>query len=110
MATVQKIISLLKEKAGPKMNVIVSDVEEVFLRRHRASSAIEGFNAALRPYLQKGVTQGFLDLFRFYSNFNFTIVILIQILLLCRQIHGGTAYGSIQSPCLALRDSCSSSL
>ena len=31
-------------------------------KRHRASSAIEGFNAALRPYLwvHKGATQGFL--------------------------------------------------
>ena len=37
---------------------------------HRASSAIEGFNAALRPYLyvHKGVTQGFLDLFRAWFN------------------------------------------
>ena len=32
--------------------------------------AIEGFNAALRPflYVHKGVTQGFLDLFRAYYN------------------------------------------
>lgn len=37
---------------------------------HRASSAIEGFNAALRPhlYVHKGVTQGFLSLFRAYFN------------------------------------------
>ena len=40
------------------------------MQRHRASSAIEGFNAALRPYLyvHKGVTQGFLELFRAYFN------------------------------------------
>ena len=39
-------------------------------QRHRASSAIEGFNAALRPYLyvHKGATQGFLDLFRAWFN------------------------------------------
>jgi hypothetical protein len=39
-------------------------------KRHRASSAIEGFNAALRPYLyiHKGCTQGFLELFRAYYN------------------------------------------
>ena len=45
-------------------------VEAVLHQRHRASSAIEGFNAALRPYLyvHKGATQGFLDLFRAYFN------------------------------------------
>lgn len=39
-------------------------------KRHRASSAIEGFNAALRPYLyvHKGVTQNFLELFRAHYN------------------------------------------
>ena len=39
-------------------------------QRHRASSAIEGFNAALRPYLyvHKGATQGFLELFRAWFN------------------------------------------
>lgn len=38
--------------------------------RHRASSAIENLNSVLRPYLvvQKHVSQGFLDLFRFYWN------------------------------------------
>ena len=38
--------------------------------RYRASSAIEGFNAALRPYLyvHKGVTQNFLELFRAHYN------------------------------------------
>ena len=54
-------------------------IEEVLHQRHRASSAIEGFNAALRPYLyvHKGATkraraasgtQGFLDLFRAWFN------------------------------------------
>ena len=45
-------------------------VEELLIHRHRASSAIEGFNAALRPflYVHKGVTQGFLELFRAYFN------------------------------------------
>jgi len=49
---------------------IVVAVDCIFERRHRASSAIEGFNAALRPflYVHKGVTQGFLDLFRAYYN------------------------------------------
>ena len=45
-------------------------VGAVLVERHRASSAIEGFNATLRPYLyvHKGVTQGFLELFRAYFN------------------------------------------
>jgi hypothetical protein len=45
-------------------------VHHVVQNRYRASSAIEGFNAALRPflYVHKGVTQGFLDLFRAYYN------------------------------------------
>lgn len=39
-------------------------------RASSASSAIEGFNAALRPhlYLQKGVTPRFLVLFQAYYN------------------------------------------
>lgn len=60
----------LKQMAGPNTDNILSEVEQVFIHRYRASSAIEGFNAALRPYLyvHKGVTQGFLELFRFYYN------------------------------------------
>ncbi|MFT5164156.1 MAG: hypothetical protein ACI9FJ_002757, partial [Alteromonadaceae bacterium] len=36
----------------------------------RASSAIEGFNALLRPYMyvRKGVSQGFLELFKAWHN------------------------------------------
>ena len=42
----------------------------MLIERHRVSSAIEGFNAALRPYLyvHKGVTQGFFDLLRAWFN------------------------------------------
>jgi hypothetical protein len=49
---------------------IMVAVDSIFEKRYRASSAIEGFNAALRPflYVHKGVTQGFLDLFRAYYN------------------------------------------
>jgi len=45
-------------------------VEGLLRRRHRASSAIEGFNAALRPhlYVHTSATQGFLNLFRAYYN------------------------------------------
>ena len=60
----------LKHLAGDLTDMILAEVDHVFQRRHRASSAIEGFNAALRPflYVHKGVTQGFLELFRFYYN------------------------------------------
>jgi len=60
----------LKHLSGDQTDTILAEVDQVFLCRHRASSAIEGFNAALRPYLyvHKGVTQGFLELFRFYYN------------------------------------------
>jgi hypothetical protein len=49
---------------------LLGAVDAIFARRHRASSAIEGFNAALRPflYVHKGVSQGFLELFRAYYN------------------------------------------
>ena len=45
-------------------------VEEFLSTRHRASSAIEGFNATLRSYLyvRKGVNQGFLELFQAWHN------------------------------------------
>ena len=56
----------LQDRLGPESASLLDAVETVRRQRHRASSAIEGFNAALRPYLyvHKGVTQGFLDLFR----------------------------------------------
>jgi hypothetical protein len=49
---------------------IVGAVDAIFEKRHRASSAIEGFNAFLRPflYVHKGVTQGFLELLRAFYN------------------------------------------
>ena len=53
-----------------QVNALLDEVEALLVQRHRASSAIEGFNAALRPflYVHKGVTQGFLELFRAYYN------------------------------------------
>ncbi len=49
---------------------LLKTVKEHLERRYRASSAIEGFNATLRPYLyvHKGVTQNFLELFRAWYN------------------------------------------
>jgi len=51
-------------------SALVDAVSQLLVNRYRASSAIEGFNAALRPYLyvHKGVTQSFLELFRAYYN------------------------------------------
>jgi len=60
----------LTKKMGKKANILVDAVSQLLVNRYRASSAIEGFNAALRPYLyvHKGVTQSFLELFRAYYN------------------------------------------
>jgi hypothetical protein len=60
----------LVHRVGTRVDVLLDEVEQLLLHRHRASSAIEGFNAALRPflYVHKGVTQGFLELFRAYFN------------------------------------------
>lgn len=63
-------LAMLRDTADHKAPEVLGSVKAVIRRRHRASSAIEGFNAALRPflYVHKGVTQGFLDLFRAYHN------------------------------------------
>ena len=60
----------LQDRLGAASASLLDAVEAVLHQRHRASSAIEGFNAALRPYLyvHKGATQGFLDLFRAWFN------------------------------------------
>jgi hypothetical protein len=60
----------LKYLLGPQLDALLNAVKALLEQRHRASSAIEGFNAALRPflYVHKGVTQGFLELFRAYHN------------------------------------------
>ena len=63
-------LSLLKDLLGEKTDELLEAVEALLEKHHRASSAIEGFNAALRPhlYVHKGVTQNFLELFRAYYN------------------------------------------
>ena len=60
----------LQDRLGAVSASLLEAVEAVLHQRHRASSAIEGFNAALRAYLyvHKGATQGFLDLFRAWFN------------------------------------------
>lgn len=66
----REAIGNLETTAGLVAEALFIEVDAIIQRRHRASSAIEGFNAALRPhlYVHKGVTQGFLELFRAYYN------------------------------------------
>lgn len=61
---------MLSELAGQQKDHLITVVDHFMTHRYRASSAIEGFNAFLRPYLyvHKGVTQGFLELLRAYYN------------------------------------------
>ena len=60
----------LRNRLGARTDALLDAVEQILVHRHRASSAIEGFDAALRPFLSvhKGVTQGSLELFRAYFN------------------------------------------
>ena len=60
----------LQALLGSQSETLLDTVKGLLDKRYRASSAIEGFNAALRPYLyvHKGVTQNFLELFRAYYN------------------------------------------
>ena len=66
LATYARLRTLL----GAHCDALLAAVKALLDKHHRASSAIEGFNAALRPYLyvHKGVTQGFLELFRAHFN------------------------------------------
>ncbi len=66
LETVHRLRNDLGEAAATVQGVVL----RILWRRNRASSAIEGFNAALRPhlYVHKCVTQGFLDLFQAYFN------------------------------------------
>ncbi len=61
---------MLRSVAQDKVGEILKAISAVVAKRHRASSAIEGFNAGLRPYLyvHKGVSKGYLELFRAYQN------------------------------------------
>jgi len=60
----------LTQLLGPQTDELLDIVKDLLDHRHRASSAIEGFNAALRPflYVHKGVSQSFLELFRARYN------------------------------------------
>jgi len=63
--------ALVKVSGSPsRLCRVIEVVIPVLERRHRASSAIENVHSVLRPYISvhKRVSQGFLDLFRFYWN------------------------------------------
>jgi Transposase len=61
---------IYEQLSESKADALMAQVELLMARRHRASSAIEGFNALLRPYMyvRKGVSQGFLELFKAWHN------------------------------------------
>ena len=61
----------LQQQGGGAWEAAYNAVKQVLEKHHRASSAIEGFNSTLRPYLygHKSVSQNFLDLFRAYYHF-----------------------------------------
>lgn len=61
---------LLQQLGNQECDQLMRRVEVLLGKRHRASSAIEGFNATLRSYLyvRKGVNQGFLELFKAWHN------------------------------------------
>lgn len=60
----------LQRRLGECAVELIDQVQQLWQKRHRASSAIEGFNASLRPYLyvHKHVSPGFLQLFQAYHN------------------------------------------
>lgn len=60
----------LQALLGADTDTVLETVKGLLQRRYRASSALEGFNAPLRPflYVHKGVTQSFLELFRAHYN------------------------------------------
>lgn len=68
--SLRQAIGQLEATVGEVAEELFLHIDAVLQRRHRASSAIEGFNAALRPflYVHKGVTSGFLELFRAHYN------------------------------------------
>ena len=62
---------LLQQRAGAaQADALLGEVAALMGYRYRASSAIEGVNASVRPhlYVHRGASQGFLDLFRAYYN------------------------------------------
>jgi hypothetical protein len=63
---IERIIRLASDRASEATHAVLA----IVAKRHRASSAVEGFNALLRPYLHvhKRVSQGFLELYAAWRN------------------------------------------
>ena len=66
----QALFHNLQKKLGKKLEDLLDRIRALLEKRYRASSAIEGFNSVLRPYLylRKGVNQSFLELFKAWYN------------------------------------------
>ncbi len=66
----QAIYHNLSQELGDSLDDLLDRIKALLEKRYRASSAIEGFNSVLRPYLytRKGVSQGFLELFKAWYN------------------------------------------
>ena len=66
----QALFHSLRQALCDKLNHLLDEIKALLEKRYRASSAIEGFNSVLRPYLyvRKGVNQNFLELFKAWYN------------------------------------------
>ncbi len=66
----QALFHNLQQELGEKLDELLDRIKGLLEKRYRASSAIEGFNSVLRPYLyvRKGVNQSFLELFKAWYN------------------------------------------
>ena len=66
----QALFHNLQQEMGEKLDELLDNIRALLEKRYRASSAIEGFNSVLRPYLylRKGVNQNFLELFKAWYN------------------------------------------
>ncbi len=66
----QALFHNLQQEMGEKLDDLLDSIRALLEKRYRASSAIEGFNSVLRPYLylRKGVNQNFLELFKAWYN------------------------------------------
>jgi len=66
----QALFHNLQQEMGEKLDDLLDSIRALLEKRYRASSAIEGFNSVLRPYLyhRKSVNQNFLELFKAWYN------------------------------------------
>ncbi|MCN4143723.1 MAG: hypothetical protein LC437_01185 [Thiohalomonas sp.] len=66
----QALFRNLQQELGDNLDELLDRIKGLLENRYRASSAIEGFNSVLRPYLyvRKGINQNFLELFKAWYN------------------------------------------